>query len=444
MIEVQSPIADQSLGRKLRDPLRIGLIVGGLFFGVFGGWAATAKISSGAMAPGTISPDGSRRTVQHLEGGIIADLFVREGDLVEAGQPLLVLEKTQAQVGDDVLGTREISLKALIARLQAEQAGRSQIKFPDEISTSQDPAIIDVREIQRDVFRNRMNGRQSRTSALRAQITQLNAEIEGLTSLIESQSTQASLLLAEQQTVQRLFEEGLAAEGRLLELRRRYAEIIGARADNRANIARTQQSISQTELEILNFDAEVQAEVSEQLNNAQLELANVTTERSAAKDVLNRTTISAPIAGKITSLQYKTIGGVITPGAPILDVVPTEEDLVIEARIQPMDIDAIRVGTDATVQLSSFKARNLPRINGVVKTVSPDTFADELTGEPYFKVSVEVNSTQLAELEETLDLTLTLTPGMPAEVLLVTGERTLLQYLWDPLGSSVDQAFREK
>ncbi|MEO0608603.1 MAG: HlyD family type I secretion periplasmic adaptor subunit [Pseudomonadota bacterium] len=444
MTDLDSPISNLSLTRKLRRPLFIALIVGGLFFGVFGAWATTAKISAGAMAPGTISPDGSRRTIQHLEGGIIADLFVREGDLVEAGQPLLVLEKTRAQVGDDVLGAREVSLKALIARLQAEQAGRSGITFPDALEQSQDPSIIEVRDIQRDVFRNRMNGRQSRTSALRAQITQLNAEIEGLTSLIESQSTQAALLLDEQETIQKLFDEGLAAEARLLELQRRYAEIIGARADNRANIARIQQSISQTELEILNYDAELQAEISEQLNDAQLELANVTTERSAAKDVLNRTTISAPIAGKVTSLQYKTIGGVITPGAPILDVVPTEEDLVIEARILPMDIDAIRVGTEASVQLSSFKARNLPRINGVVKTVSPDTFMDEITGAPYFKVSVEVDSAQLAQLEETLDLTLTLSPGMPAEVLLVTGERTLLQYLWDPLGSSVDQAFREK
>ncbi|MEO1305723.1 MAG: HlyD family type I secretion periplasmic adaptor subunit [Pseudomonadota bacterium] len=444
MISTATPPTEQGLVRTLRGPLIIGSIVFALFFGVFGAWAATARIASGAMAPGTISPDGSRRTVQHLEGGIISELKVRDGDLVEAGQPLLVLERTRAEVGDEVLGQRQLALQALIARLQTEQAGRAQIDFPEPIASSIAAEIVELREIQIDVFRNRTDARRARVSALQKQITQLEAEIDGLNSLISSQTVQADLLGSEIATVTQLFNDGLAPEARLLELRRRFAEITGARAENSAKIARSRQSIGQIELEVANYDSELQAEISETLDRARQELATVTTERAASTDILSRTVISAPVPGKIANLQYKTIGGVITPGSAILDIVPTEEDLVIEARVSPIDIDAIRVGMAANVQLTAFTVRTLPQIGGTVRSISADTVLDEVTGEAYFRVSVEVDQEQLAQLEEILDIQLTLAPGMPADVLLVTGDRTLLQYLWEPLGDSVNQAFREE
>lgn len=438
------PQGQLSLMRKLRGPMVASGIVFFLFFGVFGVWAAVVPISSGAIASGVISPDGSRRTVQHLEGGIIAELVVGEGDEVVVGDPLLILEKTQAQVGDDVLAERQRTLQVTVARLQAEQSGRRNISFPPAIEAASEPEIVELRNAQTALFNSRRSARVASREALSKQISQLDAEIEGIEALIATQADQIQITSAEIRSVQELFDDGLASESRLLDLRRRLSQTQGARAENVSRIARARQSINEIELEIVNQRAAFQADVAKDLDAARSELANVTTEKSAASDRLSRTLVSAPIDGRIAELRYKTVGGVIRPGDPILDIVPSNEDLLIEARVSPIDIDSMTVGLDASVQLSAFTSRNLPRIDGRVLAVSPDTLIDDITGERYFQVDVEVDGDQLAELSRTLDTALTLSPGMPAEVLIVTGERTLFEYLWAPLGSSVQQAFREQ
>lgn len=433
-----------SLMKKLRGPMMTALIVFLIFFGGFGTWAALVPIASGAIATGTISPDGSRRTVQHLEGGIIAELFVRDGDEVEVGAPLLVLEKTQAQVGEDVLAERQRTLQATVARLQAEQQNASQITWPEALAASTEPDVMAMRDAQDALFRNRRQSRGATRDAIRSQISQLEAEIDGITSLIESQDQQLALLQSEIATVNELFREGLAPEGRLLDLRRQLAQSMGSRAENVAKVARARQTIGEKNVEMVNVGAGFQADVAQELDTARTELSSVTSEKSAATDRLSRTVVSAPVPGRVANLNFKTLGGVIRPGDSILDIVPTEEELLIEARVSPVDIDAIRVGLDANVQLSAFTSRNLPRIGGRVRSISADAIMDEVTGQPYFRVNVEVDTAKLEELERTLNTQLTLAPGMPAEVLIVTGERTLLQYLWEPLQSSIQQAFREQ
>ncbi len=435
--------SERPLLQRLRGPMIISAFTALLFFGGFGAWAALVPISSGAVAPGRISPDGNRRTVQHLEGGIISQLYVKNGDLVAAGDPLVLLERTRAEAGDTMLAVRQLTLKAMIARLQSEQSNRSEIRYPEELRSQDDPEIVQLRATQDAVFDSRRNSRIATNSALLTQIDQLGSEIDGLSALISSQDTQLSFVNSETATLEALLTEGLTAESRVLDMKRRQAELVGARAENQSKIARARQTISEKQLEIVNVEARLQAEIAEQLDAARLELSSVTTERSASSDVLNRTAVTAPVSGKVVELQVNTLGGVIQPGDTILSIVPADAELVIEARVQPLDIDVVLAGMPADVRVTSFNMRQLPRLTGIVRTVAADTSVDEITGQPYFPVKVEVDQAELKSLEARLGTTLELSAGMTAEVLIVTGERTLLEYLWQPFGESIDQAFRE-
>lgn len=432
-----------SLSRKLRGPAIASLMTAALFFGGFGYWAATVPISSGAVALGRISPEGNRRTVQHLEGGIIAELYVKNGDVVSAGDPLLLLERTRAEAGDSMLAVRQLTLRAMIARLQSEQAKASRINYPEELLAATDPEIVQLRATQDAVFNSRRNSRIATNSALLAQIDQLESEIVGLEALIASQDNQLALVSSETATLESLLADGLTAESRVMDMKRRQVELIGVRADNQAKIARARQTISEKQLEIANVEARLQAEIAEQLDTARLELSSVTTERSASSDVLNRTAVMAPVSGKVVELQVNTLGGVIRAGDAILSIVPAEAELIIEARVQPLDIDVVTAGMPANVRVTTFNQRQLPRLTGTVRTVAADTSLDEITGQPYFPVKVEVNKAELEALEARMGIQLQLSAGMTAEVLIVTGERTLLEYLWQPLSESIDQAFRE-
>jgi HlyD family secretion protein len=427
--------------QELRRSIVAAALVIGLGLGGFALWATAAPLAGAAIAPGVISPDGSRRTVQHLEGGIIQRILVEDGSVVQAGDPLLVLEDVQPRAGHDVLRARFHTLAAAQARLLAEQAGVAEISFPDWLieATGEDATALEAMVAQRQLFRTRAQGLAGRRGILDQRIAQLREEIAGLEAQIAADGRQIALIGEEIEGLDLLYRKGLATKTRLLALQRERSDIEGDRAERRARIARAQQAIGETELQIMAQGTALLEDANEELSRVQAELAEVEQRLAASRDVLARTLIRAPSAGTVVELRFRTPGGVIRPGEPILDIVPDDEDLLVDARLSPLDIDVVAVGLPAQIILPAFKQRHLPRIEGRVRQISADAIVDPHNGERYFEARIEVDPAQLAALGPAV----TLTPGMPAEVYITTAERTMLDYLLQPLRDSLRRAFRE-
>lgn len=430
-----------SLARSIRRPVLAGIAIIALFLGGFSVWGAVAPLAGGAMASGMISPDGSRRTVQHLEGGIVGELMVKEHDLIEAGAPLVVLEETQPRATYQMARGQYRSLLATYARLDAEQLLESAITFPDEltIDAGADGEIRKIIRSQQGLFDTRRAMHESKKKVLRQRIDQLGEQIKGLEAQVQSTTSQLRIVGAELEGKNTLLKKELIARPEVLRLEREEANIMGDRGEYIASIARARQQIGETELQLVAADAERAGEIAKELDRVRTELAQMSERVLASADVLKRTVIPAPISGRIVNLRFKTKGGVVRPGEPILDIVPNEEDLLIDARISPNDIDIVLPGLAAQIMFSAFTSRNLPRIDGHVRSVSADRLVDDKTGEPYYLARVEVGRDELAKLGSDM----VLVPGMPAEVLIVKGERTMIQYLFQPFTDSLRRAFHE-
>lgn len=433
--------AGAALDRSMRGPLLAGLAIIGVFVVGFGAWASMAPIAGAAIAPGVVSPEGSRRTVQHLEGGIILDLRAADGDHVEAGDPLVVLEDTQARSNFQQLMDQRRVLAAMEARLLAEQRGAEEIRFPDWLLDDAErvPKAAEIVATQRNLFKTRQIAHESRKAVLWKRIDQLEEEIKGLRDQIKSQERELALIEQEVGAKRTLVAKGLLPRPELLALQRQAANIDGARARNISDIARAEQSIGETELQIVNEDNRRLDEVADKLANVRAELATVEEKLFASEDVLSRTVIKAPISGEVVNRRFNTTGGVVGPGEPILDIVPDSVELLIDARVKPIDIDVVEIGQPARIQLTAYAQTSQPIIEGEVVRISADALVDENSGDSYFKASIEVPESELAKLHDNV----VLSPGMPAEVLIVTGERTLMGYLLEPLTQALRHSFRE-
>lgn len=417
-----------------------GLLVFLLFFGGFGLWAATAPLSSAAIAPGTVRVESQRKTVQHLEGGIIDDLLVREGEVVQRGQILVVLDRTQAASRRDALRNQYISLQAEKARLLAERDGAERIEFPRELESARaERRIAEVLAGQEQIFATQRQSLRRQVSILERRIDQLQSQIDGLEAQIDAEQQQLQLIRQETQDVQSLFDKGLERKARLLALQRETARLEGLKADHFAQIARASQAIGEAELQILGLQDRLDASVASDLEEVERKLVDTEEELRAAEDVLNRREIRAPTTGTVINLRFFTTDGVIEPGAPVLDIVPQHDRLIIEAEVSPLDIDVVSAGLDAQVRLTAFKLRNAPMLKGHVIQVSADRLVNERTGSAYYSALIEIDGPEVERVDG-----LALYPGMPAEVIVETGKRTLLQYLAQPVGDSFVRAFREQ
>jgi HlyD family secretion protein/epimerase transport system membrane fusion protein len=425
----------------VRGPVTLGYLVVVLFFVGLGAWAAFANIASATVARGVVSPEGSRKTIQHLEGGIITEILVNEGDRVEAGDPLVVLRGTQARASFEELQNKKYLFAAKLARLRSEQAGKAEVAFPDWLLAAavEHEAVAELVQAQQDLFAARFEVHQGRAAIGNKRIDELREEIIGLEELIKSKRKQIKSLDEELAANQKLLDRDLIARPVYLQLDRLRSEIEGEMAESVANVARARQSIGETELQILNEGARRLDDITSELADTRAELAAINERLNAQLDILERTVITSPVAGVIHNKQFYTTGGVIRPGQPILDIVPDEVELLIEAHVSPVDIDVVAVGQEARVNFLSFSARNLPQIKGSVRSLSADSLLDEATGESYFRAFVQVPPEEIDKLGEALSIN----PGMPAELLIMTGERTMLEYLMYPLVESVRRSFRE-
>lgn len=427
--------------KLLRGPVFIGSVLIILFFGGLGAWAALAHISSAVVASGVVSPEGSRKTIQHLEGGIIAEILVDDGDTVKAGQPLVVLQETQARAAFEVLEDKRKLLTAVLARLLAEQMGKDAIHFPEWLLQAEqdDEELREMLASQRDLFTTRREVHEGRKAIGRKRIDQLKEEISGLESQIVNQRKQLQLINEEINMKKKLVDKGMIPRPELLELERMGASIQGDISENTASIARARQSIGETELQIVNEDSKHMDDIVNEMSDTRSELASMEERLSAQRDVLDRTVVTAPVAGIIVQKRFHTTGGVVGPGQPILDIVPQDTQILIDARIKPVDIDEVASGQEAQIHFLAFVQRRIPQIKGIVRWVSADSLVDENTGMSYYESRVEVPPKELAKLGEGVKIT----PGMPAEVLIVTGERTFLEYLVEPIFNSLRRSFRE-
>jgi HlyD family secretion protein/epimerase transport system membrane fusion protein len=412
----------------------------GVFVLGFGVWGSTAPLANGAVAPGIISPDGSRRTVQHLEGGIISRLRVREGDTVKAGQILVALEDVQPRAVYEGLLDQYLTLHATQVRLTAEEAGRDRLDWPVELQGPADTkSLRAIIESQKRLFETRRTRHVSRRSVLQQRIALLGEQVKGLEAQVESTTTQLKLIAEEIEGKQVLRNKELIPKPELLRLQRAQAEISGLRGEYLAEIASAKQQVGEAEMQILALDAERADQIAVQLDEVRTNLASVKERLFASRDTLKRTMVTAPVSGTILNLRFKTEGGVVQRGEPILDIVPSDDTLLIDARVSPIDIDVVHPGLSAQIHLLAYSSRTMPRIDGVVRSISADRMIDETTKQPFYLARVEVDREAIRNIGPQVELV----PGMPAEVLIVTGERTMIQYLLEPFSDLFRRSFRE-
>ncbi len=436
---IDARVEPTRLQEVVRMPVRYGMALAYLF--IVGGiaWSALAPMAEGATAAGIVSPDGSRRTVQHLEGGIIKELRVRDGDLVRSGDPLVTLQSTQAAALYDLYLEQARTLEATQARLSAEQEDKSEISFPPDLLASADERARKIIAGQTLLFNQRRSSLEAQLQILDVRKRQFEEQLSGLRAQVVSVDAQLALIEQEHSVKKSLVDKALLARSETLKLERSKAALDGDRGSFIGQIAEVEQKIGELDTQSMSLKATQSADIADQLEKARAGYIDAAERLNASKDVLDRTVITAPVTGKIANLKFKTSGGVIGPGQAILDIVPTNEELLIDARVSPSDIDVVAAGLQATVHLTAYSSRGMPRVTGTVKSVSADRVTDETTGQSYYLARVEVPQSEL----EALDEGVVMMPGMPAEVLIVTGKRTVLAYLMEPFMAAFRRGLRE-
>lgn len=424
-----------------RRPIFLGVFFIWFFFGMFLLWATTAEIESAAVARGTIVVETKRKAVQHLEGGIIKEILVKDGDVVEPGQPLIILDETAAGSMYSQLEQQLVALELKRMRVDAELHFKDTFPVPDSLSRSDlmhsDMQVLMNREFE--VLASHLQAYRDKVNILQVRVDQLTEEREGYLAQSKAFQKQIALLEEEKEAKAELLDGGFATRSMMRKLEQEIAEREGDYGEYRAKAARITQRIAETNLEISKFQHEHAAAHNEELDVIDVEIANLREQLAASQDVVDRHVIKSPQSGVVTSLNYHTPGGVVGPGAVLMEIVPRHDQLVIDARVQPNDIDVVRVGLPAKVRLLAFKAKTTPLLDGEVIHISPDQLVDRATNAPYFLTHV-----QLSRDGFLLDSGIKLYPGMQVEVLIVTGSRTFLDYVLQPLRDTMRRAFREE
>lgn len=433
------PDSGESALQKLTSmdgPKRIGLTIFFLVFGLFGVWAAVAPLNGAAQAVGTVTVRSYKKVVQHLEGGIVGDILVQDGDHVEAGDPLLILDNTQPLAQLEIINGQYIAAKAREARFIAERDQLESVSLPEELDSTS-PMVQEEFYAQSQIFNARKEARLGEIEVLEQRIQQLESQLIGLRGLKTSKEQLASSYSDELSDVSELLSQGFSDKNRLRELERNQARLEGEAAELTASIASTEMQIGETRMQILQLNREFRNEVVQSLSETQTNLNDIRERRNALQDIVTRTVVRAPVEGIVNGMQIHTIGGVIGPGTQIADIVPQSDELIVDARVSPIDIDRVAIGQEATVRFSTFGS-SVPTITGEVLNLSADSFLDEATGLSYYRARVEVTEEGMEELGD-----LTLLPGMPAEVFIATGSRTFLQYLFKPFSNAIARSFNE-
>ena len=405
-----------------------------------GGWAATAVISGAVVASGSLVVDTNVKKVQHPTGGIVGELRVRDGDRVHAGDIVVRLDETVTRANLAIVTKSLDELMARKARLESERDGWDTIVFPAQlVAGASDPDRAAVMDSERKLFNLRKTARSGEKAQLQERISQLGEEITGLAAQQNSKAKEIALVERELAGVRDLWNKNLVQLTRLTALEREAARLDGERGQLIAAAAQAKGKIAETALQILQIDQDIASDVAKELREVDGKIGEFVERKVAAEDQLKRTDIRAPQDGTVFQLAVHTVGGVITAGDPIMLIVPEADNLSVEVKVNPQDIDQLQLNQKAILRFSAFNIRTTPEIEGTVTRISADTSTDQRTGQSYYTIRIAMPAEQIERLGD-----VKLLPGMPVEAFIQTRDRTMLSYLMKPLHDQVLRAFREK
>ena len=423
-----------------RPAVLLGFVALLLAVGGFGTWAAVASIASAVIVPGVVIVDGSRKKVQHPDGGVVKHLLVRDGDRVRAGDVLIRLDETRPRASLAILRGRYVRARAVEARLLAERDEKPQITFREDLlAGAEDLEVSEILTGQENLFEARRNSLEGEIAILRNGVAQLEDDIAGIEAQKKAKERQIALIQEEVQSRELLLEKGFTERPRLLALKREKARLAGERGEHMSQIARTKAKIGETELKIIQRKREFREDVVKDLRATRKEIADLEEQVGAAQHLLDDVEIRAPASGVVVGMAVHTVGGVIQAGNTILEIVPADDKLLIEARLPPQQIDNVVVAQQADVRFTAFNQRTTPPLSGTVAYISADRMLDRFSGEPYYEARITIPDEEVGRLTGRQ-----LYPGMPADVIIKTGERTALQYLVQPILDSMARSWREE
>lgn len=420
-----------------RPARRAGYAILLLVFGFFGSWAFIAPLESAALAPGIVTVQGYRKLVQHLEGGIVRELRVRDGAHVRQGDVLLVLDTTQLQAEREVLRNQQLATAALEARLLAELQQQERMAIPEEIQRQ--PRAFEAWQTEQALLDARRRTREGETQMLRQVIAQLDAQTDGLQTVIAKKQRLMQSHAEEAGDLSELLKEGFTDRQRLREQERAMERLSAEVAEHRSAIAQARQRSRELHLQILQIEKTFTHETTTQLASAQTLAFDLRERLHSIEERMQRSAIRAPETGRVLGMGVHTAGAVIGPGQPILEIVPQNAELIVEARISPNDIDRVQAGQRAEIRFSAFNSGTTPVIEGVLEEVSADRMVDEALGQAYYLGRVAITDKGRHDLGRQ-----SLVPGMPAETLINTGSRTLLSYLLQPASNWMARSLKEE
>ncbi|MCS3472576.1 epimerase transport system membrane fusion protein [Pseudomonas sp. JUb42] len=417
---------------------RIGYTIIFVVFGIFGTWAAVAPLDSAVNAPGVVTVQTYRKTVQHLEGGIVKELLVHDGDTVKAGDPLIVLDDSQVRAEYEINRGQLVAAKATEARLRAERDGKTSIDFSDMIEHDT-PRGKEAQATETQVFNARRNARLGEISVLQERVGQLNEQIKGLGAMISTKNNLGKSYNGEIKELSDLLAQGFVDKQRLLDQQRKLDMLKSEIADHDSTITKTRLQINETQLQILQRNKDFNSDVVKQLAETQTKVYDLQERVAAYQDRLSRVVIRAPDDGMVIGMTVHTVGGIVRAATPLLDIVPSVSDLIVEVHVQPVDIDRIAIGKPAKIRFSAFNATTTPEIEGEVIQISADRLTDERTGAPYYLARLRVTAEGEKKLGDRK-----LVPGMPGDAMIVTGSRTMLQYILQPARNAITESMIEE
>jgi HlyD family secretion protein len=434
--DTTTPETRESIQRHMVAGVTVVLmLVGGV-----GGWAATTELSGALIAPGSIVVDTNIKKVQHPTGGVVGEVRVRDGDRVKAGDIVVRLDETVTRANLAIVTKGLNELAARKARLETERDGLDAIKFPDELLARQnDPDVASAIASERKLFSLRHYARTGQRSQLRQRVGQLQEEIGGLTAQQTAKGKEITLIERELAGVRDLFQKNLIQINRLTQLEREATRLDGERGQLTASVAQSKGKIAELELQILQIDQDLSSEVAKELRDVDGKIGEFVERKVTAEDQLRRIDIRAPQDGTVFQSNVHTIGGVVTPADAIMMIVPDADNLTVEAKINPQDIDQLRVGQKALLRFTTFNQRTTPEIFGEVTRISADISTDQRSGASYYTIRIGLSAKEIARLGE-----VRLVPGMPVETFVQTGDRTVMSYLIKPMYDQLSRAFREK
>ena len=429
-----------SASESIRRHITAGtILVAVLLFGV-GGWASTAEISGALISQGSVVVDSNVKKVQHPTGGVVGELFVRDGDHVKEGDILIRLDETVTQANLAIVTKCLTELYARKARLGAERDGADSVAVPAELADNvDDPGVKEALTSERRLFDLRRQDRLGQKQQLQERITQLQQQISGLSAQLAAKDKEVALIEQELQGVRDLYAKNLVPLNRLTSLERDEARLQGERGQLVAQAAEAKGKIAEIQLQIIQVDQDLFSDVAKELRETDSKIGEYVERKITAEDQLKRTDIRAPQNGIVFQSTANTVGGVIAAGDTIMLIVPESDNLLVEVKVDPKDIDQIQFGQPVLLRFSAFDVRTTPELNGTVVRMAADTTTDQRTGQSYYLVRISMTADEIKRLGD-----VRLTPGMPVEAFIQTGERTMLSYLVKPLHDQLMRSFREK